>query len=75
MCIYPIHGANFMNELTEIPGNEHILYFFGDSLCLLNFGINPNKIFKLGKYRPFLIGKQPVLGCKIGKIKSLIHVI
>ena len=53
------------------------------SLYLLNLGINPNKILglrknyqKLGKYRPFWIGKQPVFGCNIvnihiGIIKSL----
>ena len=56
--------------------------FFGYSLCLLNFGVNPNKILRLGKNLQnwantglFWIGMQPVFGCKIGKIKSLmVHV-
>ena len=55
-----------------------------DTACtFFNLGINPNKILglgknyqKLGKYRPFWIGKQPVFGCNIvnihiGIIKSL----
>ena len=52
-----------------------LLPFLGYSLCLWNWEIYSNKIFRLGKnfqkYWPFLIGKQPVIGCKIDKIKSL----
>ena len=59
-------------------GAEILLSFLGYSLCLLNFGINPNEILRLGKNLQnwentdlFWIGKQPVFGCKIGEIKSL----
>ena len=55
-----------------------LLHTLGYSLFLLNLRINPNEILILGKnYKnwentgPFRIGKQPVFGCKIGKIKSL----
>ena len=55
-----------------------ILPILGNSLCLLNVRINSNKTLRLGKNLQnwentglFWIGKQPVFGCKIGKIKSL----
>ena len=27
VCIFPIHDANFMNKLTEIPGNKVIKFY------------------------------------------------
>ena len=55
-----------------------LLPTLGYSLCLLNLGINRNKILRLGKNIKswentdlFWIVMQPVFGCKIGKIKSL----
>ena len=81
-----------INLLTMIHDNCHLLFhlvinfeslysvislpFLGYSLCLLNLGINPNKILRLGKNlqnwgkdRSFLDWEA---ACKIGKIKSLI---
>ena len=55
-----------------------LLPFWGYSLCLLNLGINPNKNLRLEKKSPkfgntglIWIGKQPLFGCKVGKINSL----
>ena len=55
-----------------------LLPTLGYCLCLLNLGINPNTILRLGKNIKnwentglFWTGKQPVFSCKIGKIKSL----
>ena len=53
-----------------------LLPTLGYSLCLSNLGINPQigkKILyqKLENTGLLLIGKQPVFGCKISKIKSL----
>ena len=62
---------NFLQAVILLP-------FWGYSLCLLNLGINHNKILRFGKNLQnwkntglFWIGKQLVFGCKIGKIKSL----
>ena len=80
LCLLCFCACLFIDALWSHAGKGPviILPFSGYSLCILNLGINPNKILrlgknspKLGKYRPFWIRKQPVLDCKIGKIKSL----
>ena len=55
-----------------------LLPSLGYSLCLLNLGINPNKILIFGKNlqnweSTGLFLDWAVLGCKIGKIKSLLN--
>ena len=58
------HNVYFLQLLPRI-----LLSFLRYNLCLMNLGINTNKILRLGDL--FGIGKQPVISCKIGKIKSL----
>ena len=69
-------GTSFFNFFAKNSITSDCIALLGYSLCLLNSGINPIKILRLGKNLQnwentglFLIGKQPVFCFKIGKIK------
>ena len=79
MCI-TMHIKTIVINILKIKCTKPVnaLPFWRYSQCLLNLALNPNKIHRLGKNLQnwentdlFWIGKQPVFGCKIGKIKSL----